>query len=102
MSEVIADLALSVSTYPELVEYGRSIGKLYTDFGLPIDMALAEVDKKQKTSKLQKLAMIQGSCEWLIQHKRNSGATERSIDRQRKANRNMIESFWKTGETGAY
>lgn len=100
--EVIGDTAIAIIIYPELVKMGEDIGKLYTDFGLPVDMALSELDKKGNFTREHKLAIIDGTCRWLIQHKRNSGATEKAIERQRKANRAMLESFYKTGETGVY
>lgn len=82
----------------ELVELGRKIGRIYTDHGLPIDIALDRLDY----SKEQKLAIINGICEWLIEHKRNSRATDKAIERQRTQNVKMVEAFIKTGETGVY
>lgn len=77
---------------------GVKIGKLYTDHGLPIDMAFDRLD----LTKEQKISVLDGCCQWFIEHKRNSGATEKAIDRQRKANRKMLEDFIKTGEVGIY
>ena len=82
----------------ELQELGVKIGKLYTDHGLPIDMALDRLPH----SKEQKLSILDGACQWFIEHKRNSGATEKAIERQRTTNRKMIEDFVKKGETGVY
>lgn len=82
----------------EFEKLGIKIGKLYTDHGLPPDMALDRI----KLNKKQKISVVYGVCQWLIEHKRKSGATEKSIERQRKTNRNMIESFIKKGEMGVY
>lgn len=81
-----------------LQELGIEIGKLYTDHGLPVDMALQRLE----LSKEEKLPVLDGCCQWFISHKRNSGATEKSIERQRKANRKIVEDFIKTGEVGIY
>jgi hypothetical protein len=83
----------------KLVEFGIEIGHLYTDKGFPVDMAL---DRLPNLSKLEKLAVLTGLCNWLIDHKRNSGATDKAIDRQRKLNNKMVDDFIKTGETGVY
>lgn len=82
----------------DLFEFGVKIGKLYTDHGLPIDMALEELEmtKEKKTS------VLDGSLWWLVEHRRQSGATEKAIERQRKANREAMRAFLDTGETGIY
>lgn len=82
----------------KLEALGIKIGKLYTDMGYPIDMALARLTLSVE----RKLVVIDGACQWLIQHKRNSGATDKSIERQRNTNRKMLEDFMRSGETGAY
>jgi|SRR5688572_23167392 len=82
----------------DLQNLGVKIGKLYTDHGFPIDMALERLNM----SKERKLAVLDGACQWFIEHRRNSGATDKAIERQRKTNRKMIEDFVKTGETGVY
>lgn len=80
-------------------EIGTFIGKLYTDRGFPPDMAL---DELTNLSKPQKLAVLFGCCSWLVQHKRNSQATEKAIERQRKQNREALHRFVATGEAGLY
>lgn len=82
----------------QLQELGIKIGQLYTDMGFPIDMALNKLDM----TKEQKISILDGACQWLIEHKRNSGATDKSIERQRKTNREMLERFIKGKEIGAY
>lgn len=82
----------------ELQELGVKIGKLYTDKGLPIDMALERLDYTQQ----QKLSILDGALQWLIEHKRLSGAPEKAIERQRKLNRQYIERFLTGKEVGAY
>lgn len=82
----------------ELQKTGIVIGKLYTDHGFPLDMSLARLEY----TKEQKVSILDGASQWLIEHKRMSGATEKAIERQRKANRKMLEDFIKKGETGAY
>lgn len=81
-----------------LQELGIEIGKLYTNHGLPIDIAF---DKLPHT-KEEKLSILDGACQWFIEHKRNSGATEKAIERQRIANRKMLEDFISKGEVGVY
>ncbi len=88
----------STSGRDEFDELGIKVGKLYTDHGLPLDMALA----KFGTTKDQKILVLNGALGWLIEHKRNSGATEKALDRQRKANRETMRAFVETGETGVY
>lgn len=81
-----------------LQELGVKIGKLYTDHGLPVDMALDRLN----LTKEQKLSVLDGVCQWLIEHRRNSGATEKSIERQRASNRRMVERFIAKDEVGIY
>lgn len=83
----------------KLQELGKTIGQIYTDHGLPIDMAL---DRLKGYTKLQKLAILIGAQSWLIEHRRKSSATDKALDRQRKSNRETLERFIKTGETGIY
>lgn len=87
-----------VYSNPKFTFIGEKIGRLYTDYGLPVDMALSRLSY----SKQEKLKILNGACGWLIKHKRNSSATEKSIKRQRKSNRRALESFIKTGESGLY
>jgi len=82
----------------DLEGLGLKVGKLYTDHGLPIDMALDRLHLPQH----RKLIVLHGVCQWLIEHRRQSGATDKSIERQRIANQRMIKDFIESGETGAY
>lgn len=82
----------------ELFELGIKIGKIYTDFGLPIDMALEKI----KGDKKAKAQILYGAQNWLIEHRRNSSATDKALDRQRKINIQTMEAFIKTGESGIY
>lgn len=81
-----------------LEDMGTQIGRLYTDFGLPIDMAL---DRLPYTYE-QKITILHSALGWFVEHKRNSGATEKSIERQRKSNRELMERFIKSKEVGIY
>lgn len=83
----------------ELQKLGVEIGKINTDHGLPIDMALTRL---QGYTKEQKLSVLDGALQWIIQHKRNSAATGKAIERTRISNRRAVEAFIKTGETGIY
>lgn len=90
--------ALALPNADQLQQVGIKVGKTYTDFGLPIDMALERlnIDKKQK------LCVLFGAQNWLIQHRKNSNATDKALNRQRKTNREVLSSFIKTGEVGVY
>lgn len=94
-SELLEALA---SDDGSLQELGVKIGKIYTDFGLPIDMALERLDN----TKQQKIAILAGAQSWLIEHRRNSSATDKALDRQRKVNRDAMDSFINKGESGIY
>ena len=83
---------------PRMEQLGVQIGKLYTDFGLPIDMAMDRLPHNKE----EKLAILHGACRWFIEHKRKSGAGEPAIERQRKTNLKMVEDFITKGETGVY
>jgi hypothetical protein len=81
-----------------LNDIGIKVGKLYTDHGLPIDMALDRLPHDFE----QKIVILNSALSWLVEHRRNSGATDKAVDRQRKANREIMARFLKTKETGAY
>lgn len=82
---------------------GKQIGRLYTDHGLPLDMALDKLDAKWPgITKDQKVLVLYGACQWFIEHKRNSGASEKAIERQRNLNAKIIADYIKTGETQVY
>lgn len=83
------------------LEFGTAVGKLYTDHGLPLDMAMDKV-KERGYSELQQLLIVQGACGWFVEHKRLSGAPEKAIERQRGVNRNILTNFVKGKETGIY
>lgn len=99
--EVLTKLidAVALDHDHKLQDLGIEIGKLYTDRGLPVDIAL---DRLKQYSEIQKLAIIHGVCRWLMAHKRNSGAGDKSIDRQMIANNKMIHDFLSKGEVGVY
>ncbi len=82
----------------ELQNLGIEIGKLYTNLGLPPDMALAKLNLPKE----QTISVIDGIGQWLIEHKRNSGATDKAIERQRASNRKMVDAFLKNSELGVY
>ncbi len=81
-----------------LFNMGITIGKIYTDMGLPVDMAL----DKLSYDKDQKIAILAGAQNWLVEHRRNSGATEKAIERQRETNVKTMNAFIKNGESGIY
>lgn len=98
--EIIGSL-LQAKSQPgaeELFEMGIKVGKLYTDQGFPVDMSLDTI----KCTKEQKMQVLFGALNWLIQHRRNSGATDKAIDRQRASNVEAMARFIETGETGIY
>lgn len=94
--------AITSDAYPELHTVGIKIGKLYTDQGLPLDMAMAQLERKYPLTKTQKITVLSGAQSWLIEHRRNSAATDKALDRQRAVNKEVMERFIKTGETGVY
>ena len=82
----------------KLLNFGTEIGKLYTNHGLPIDMALDRLDYTQE----QKISVLIGAQNWLMEHKRNSGATDTALGRQLKTNVDTMERFIFKGETNIY
>lgn len=80
------------------IDLGKEIGQLYTSYGFPLDISL----ERLKMNKKEKVAVIHGASCWFIEHKRNSGATEKSLEKQRRTNNDMITRFVSTGETGIY
>lgn len=82
----------------DVQDIGIKIGQLYTDSGYPVDLALSRFH----CTKECKLLILHGTCQWLIEHRRQSGATDKAIERQRSVNRRMIEDFISNGETGVY
>jgi hypothetical protein len=88
----------------KLFDMGKQIGKIYTDFGLPIDMGIDHLVQSNHIAndKYQKAQVLFGAQSWLIEHRRNSNATDKALDRQRRANMTAMYSFLKTGESGIY
>lgn len=81
-----------------LHNFGIDIGKLFTDYGLPIDISLSNLSH----TKSEKIALLHGALSWLIEHKRTSGASDESIERQRKTNKKLMENFIVNDEVGIY
>ena len=77
---------------------GVMVGKMYTDHGLPVDMSL----KRLNYSKQEKISILDGVCSWMIQHKKNSGATDKAIERQKLSNKTVMDHFISSGESGLY
>lgn len=100
MDKEVFDSLLKNSSrdFERLAGFGTSIGKLYTDHGFPIDMALARVP----LTKDERAVVLLWAQHWLIEHKRNSGASEKAIERQRATNRRTYTAFISTGESGIY
>lgn len=95
--------SLMLPDHKQWVTFGRTLGRLYSDKGMPVDMSLAEVAKRTPgLTQHHYVAMISGVGSWLIEHKRNSGATEKSIERQCDANNKMVADYLKRGEVGLY
>lgn len=98
---VLGELIGAYATNPnhdQLFDFGVDVGKIYTDHGLPIDMALDKIQYPRES----KILILHGALWWLVEHRRNSSATDKALDRQRKNNREVMRSFLKTGETGVY
>lgn len=89
---------LNTTASKELEELGLLVGRAYTDHGLPIDMALDRLS----LTKTQKVVVLMSAQGWIVQHKRNSGATDKAIDRTRKTNLEAMTRFIHTNETGIY
>lgn len=82
----------------KIKELGKEIGKLYTNNGLPVSMALNRLQINNE----QKLVILDCVGQWLIEHKRNSGATDKAIQRQREINKRNLVDFIKKGEVNLY
>lgn len=93
-----SQLMIDSENMDHILRLGERIGKLYTDDGLPIDIAL----QSPYIPSDNRLLVLHGACKWLIEHKRRSGATEKAIERQRAVNRRAIESFINYGECKIY
>lgn len=87
-----------LKNFDSLSNKGMKLGQLYTNHGLPLDIIFDKV----RINNIEKIAMLFGAHEWLIIHKRQSGASEAAIDRQRKANSESITRFINKGEVGIY
>jgi len=94
-------LSLSNPNREYLEEQGTWIGRLYTDKGFPLDMSIAELKKRNVTEE-DMFVIIEGALTWFVQHKRNSGATEKALNRQREQNSKIMAAFLAGKETGLY
>lgn len=103
MSKVLSESlgAILQDSDNKLYDLGVEIGKLFTDRGFPLDMSVQEL-KKRGYKQAQIIAILNGALHWLVIHKRNSGANDKAIDRQRAANVKFLDNFITKGETGAY
>jgi len=75
---------------------------MYTQYGFPPDMFMAELCKRTKLDKLQKVYLVSQYFTLFLEHRRLSGIDEKNVDKIRKSNRYNIENFIKTGEVGVY
>lgn len=98
MNELAVFLEDSNIFNKKYTELGEKIGKLFTEYGLPIDMALSRINITENNKK----AVLNGALNWLVEHKKRSGATEKSIDRQRIQNKKYMLNYLMTGEVGIY
>lgn len=85
----------------EFLDYGTQVGKLYTDQGLPLDIAISEL-KKIGVGNDDMVVILEGALNWFIQHKRNSGAGDKAIARQQELNVKIMNNFIDGKETGLY
>lgn len=95
---LLGTILVSVTSYPSLTAVGTTVGKLYTDHGLPIDMALSRLPYSHE----QKIAILDGVFNWIIEHKHNSGASEKNLERQRQSNQKAMLRFINSKDTEAY
>lgn len=98
MGTLIDLLTIEHEDIDTLENFGIEIGKLYTNHGLPLDISLSRLEYCKEF----KLIILHGACEWFLQHKRDSGATEKAIERQIATNEKIMDDFVKTGEVGIY
>lgn len=82
----------------ELSDVGLNVGKFYTDKGLPLDISLSKLDYSRE----DKAVILSGALWWLVEHRRESGATEAALNRQRATNVKIMDNFIKKGEAGVY
>lgn len=80
---------------------GKKIGELYTDYGLPIDISFDQPQVKA-LPKEYKIILLNSALNHMIQHRKNSNATDSSIEKARKSNREFLANFIKNGEVGVY
>ena len=93
--------SLSNPNRKRLEEEGTWVGRLYTDKGLPLDMSIAELRKRNFTED-DIFIIVEGALTWFVQHKRNSGATDKALNRQREQNSKTMSAFLAGRETGLY
>lgn len=83
----------------ELYRKGLIIGDLQITHGLPIEISVVELCKKGY-SKDQIIAILNGAFHQLVMHKRKSGASVESINKQRKSIRKAMDNFINDREIG--
>lgn len=86
----------------KLDQLANSMFVMYTQNGFPPDMFLDKLSKLIPLNEDQKLFIISKYQDKLIEHKRLSGIEEKNLDKVRKGNIRILESFLKTGESGIY
>lgn len=96
---------LKAKTHPKSGWYeklGIEIGKLYSNKGFPVDMSLDLLKKRFRLNLQQELLIVHGVAQWLVEHKRLSGAPEKAIERQRTQNNQHLNKILQGKEIGLY
>lgn len=86
----------------ELNRLGGEMFRMFTEMGFPPDMFLDELAKRRKLTTSQRAFIVHVYCGKLIEHKRLSGAEEKSLDKQRKRNIELVYNVLKGKEMGIY
>lgn len=82
----------------DLVYMGKIIFDSFTDSGIPPEIILDELEKKNKFSKEEKISIIYNFQKLFIEHKIKSGIGEKRLNKVRENNINILIKLYKTGE----
>lgn len=82
--------------------YGKEMFRFKSELGFPPDMFLDKLAKEHRLDRLQLVYVLNVFFEQLMEHKRQSAAQEKALERTRRQNGDRILAFIETGEVGIY